>query len=204
MAACILLVAGRFFMDARVSHSVPSKESRNTGAPHVNPDSSGRHPPAWPPGPHECGVDPAWIDYNGHLRDGYFAVIASASIDALMDDLGIDESYRRATHCTLYTLELHLRFLREIKGGERLRIDWYPAEFDAKRLRLLLAMRPAGTGEIAAVVDVMLIHVRQDATVRSAPFPPAVQQRIADWHALGVPGEVLELGSRPLTLRRPP
>jgi acyl-CoA thioester hydrolase len=203
MAACILLVASRFFKDPGVRHSVVPADGRDTGGLHVNPDMCRRRPPAWPPGPHECGVDPAWIDYNGHLRDGYYAVIASASIDALMDDLGIDESYRRDTRCTLYTLEMHVRFLREIKGGERLRIDWYPAEFDPKRLRLLIVMRLAGTGEIAAVIDVMLMHVRQDATVRGTPFPPGIHQRIADWQALGVPGEVLELGSRPLALRSP-
>lgn len=158
---------------------------------------------AWPPGPHECGIDPAWIDYNGHLRDGYYALIASASIDTLMDDLGIDEAYRRDERCTLYTLEMHLRFLREIKGSARLRIDRYPAEFDAKRLRLLIAMRDAGTDEVAAVADVMLMHVHQGATVRGAPFPPAIHERLTVWQALGVPEDLRALGSRALTLQRP-
>lgn len=154
-------------------------------------------------GHQECAIDPAWIDYNGHLRDGYYVLIASASIDALMDELGMDESYRRDTRCTLYTLEVHVRFLREIKGEGRLCIDRYPAAFDAKRLRLLLAMRPAGADEIAAVVDVMLMHVQQGADVRSAPFPPAIHQRLAAWHAHGVPDEILALGSRPLALPGP-
>lgn len=159
--------------------------------------------PAWPPGPHECSLDPSWIDYNGHLRDGYYVLVASASIDALMDDLGIDESYRRDTQCTLYTLEIHVRFLFEIKGDARLRTDRYPAGFDAKRLRLLLAMRPAGADRIAAVVDVMLMHVQQGGQARGAPFPPAIRERLAAWHALGIPDEVLGLGSRPLALPSP-
>lgn len=154
-------------------------------------------------GHQECAIDPAWIDYNGHLRDGYYVLIASASIDALMDDLGMDESYRRDTRCTLYTLEIHVRFLREIRGDARLRIDRYPAAFDAKRLRLLLAMRPSGAREIAAVVDVMLMHVQQGADVRGAPFPPAIHRRLAAWHALGVPDEVRSLGSRELALPGP-
>jgi acyl-CoA thioester hydrolase len=154
-------------------------------------------------GHQECALDPSWIDYNGHLRDGYYVLIASASIDALMDDLGMDETYRRDTRCTLYTLEVHVRFLREIKGDARLCIDRYPAAFDAKRLRLLLAMRPAGAEEIAAVVDVMLMHVQQGAKVRGAPFPPAIHERLAAWHARGVPDEILALGSRPLALPIP-
>jgi acyl-CoA thioester hydrolase len=170
----------------------------------MSASGSDRTTPSWPPGPYECGIDPAWIDYNGHLRDGYFALVASASIDALMDDLGIDETYRRDERCTLYTLEMHLRFLREVKGSARLRIDRYPAEFDAKRLRLLMAVRPKDTGEVAAVADVMLMHVHQGATVRSAPFPPVMHQRLAAWQALGVPEDLRELGSRALTLHRPP
>jgi acyl-CoA thioester hydrolase len=137
------------------------------------------------------------------LRDGYYVVIASASIDALMDDLGMDESYRRDTRCTLYTLELHVRYLREIRGDAGLRIDWYPAELDAKRLRLLIVMRPAGAQEIAAVVDVMLMHVHQGAAVRGAPFPAAIQERLAAWQALGVAEEVRRLGSRALALPGP-
>lgn len=151
-------------------------------------------------GHQEIAIDPAWIDYNGHLRDGYYVLIASASIDALMDDLDMDESYRRDTQCTLYTLEVHVRYLREIKGDARLCIDRYPAGFDAKRLRLLLTLRPAGADEIAAVVDVMLMHVHQGAEVRGAPFPPGIQQRLAAWQALGVPEAVLSLGSRPMAL----
>jgi acyl-CoA thioester hydrolase len=154
-------------------------------------------------GHQECALDPTWIDYNGHLRDGYYVLIASASIDALMDDLGMDETYRRDTRCTLYTLEVHVRFLREIKGNARLCIDRYPAGFDAKRLRLLLALRSAGADEIAAVVDVMLMHVQQGADVRGAPFPPAIHGRLAAWHALGVPDEILSQGSRPLALSGP-
>ena len=80
----------------------------------MSDSSSGSAAPAWVPRAYTCSVDPAWIDYNNHLRDGFYAVMASASIDALMDELGLDEAYRQRTLCTLYTLEMHLRFLREI------------------------------------------------------------------------------------------
>lgn len=154
-------------------------------------------------GHQEIAIDPAWIDYNGHLRDGYYVLIASASIDALMDDLGMDRDYRSGTQCTLYTLEVHVRYLREIRSDARLCIDRYPAGFDAKRLRLLLALRPADAAGIAAVVDVMLMHVHQGADVRGTPFPADINQRLAAWHALGVPDEVRNLGSRAMALPGP-
>jgi acyl-CoA thioester hydrolase len=155
---------------------------------------------AWAPREFVSQIEPDWIDYNGHLRDGYYALIASASIDALMDDLGIDADYRREQQCTLYTLEMHLRFLREVKQSATLVLDRYPAASDAKRLRLLIGMRAADSRELAAVFDVMLMHVHQGATVRSAPFPASVLARLAAWRNTPLPAELLALGSRALSL----
>jgi acyl-CoA thioester hydrolase len=163
---------------------------------------SGSARPAWAPRVFASRVDPDWIDYNGHLRDGYYALVASTSIDALMDDLGIDAAYRRDQHCTLYTLEMHVRFLREIKGATTLMLDRFPAGGDAKRLRLLIGMRAADSDQLAAVFDVMLMHVHQGQTVRATPFPAAVQERLAAWRATQVPQDLLALGSRSLALSR--
>jgi acyl-CoA thioester hydrolase len=167
----------------------------------VSGSGSDKSAPAWSPRVFTSRIEPGWIDYNGHLRDAYYTLIASASIDALMDDLGIDEAYRRDEHCTLYTLEMHVRFLREIKGDATLALDRYLLEFDAKRLRLLIAMRAAQDAEVAAVVDVMLMHVHQGESVSSRPFPTIVQQRLASWQLQTAPSELLALGSRQLTLQ---
>lgn len=159
--------------------------------------------PTWSPNVYQQSIDPQWIDYNGHLRDGYYALIASASIDALMDDLGLDDHYRRDTHCTLYTLEMHVRFLKEVKGDATLILDRYPAELDAKRLRLLIAMRSSSrSDDIAAVVDVMLMHVHQGESVRASAFPAMTNERLNAWRAQPIPDNVLALGSRPLSLSR--
>lgn len=157
---------------------------------------------AWRPRAYVCPVDPAWIDYNGHLRDGYYAVVASASIDALMDDLGLDAGYRAQTACTLYTLEMHLRFLREVKGDTGLTLESYPVEFDAKRLRLLITLRTTGSTETSAVIDTLLMHVHQGETVRSSAFPEATRARLEAWSATPVSPELIALGSRTLTLKR--
>ena len=156
------------------------------------------------PRDYRCQIDPGWIDYNRHLRDGYYGVIASAAIDALMDDLGLDADYRSRTACTLYTLEMHLRYLREIKGDARVVVRSFALESDAKRLRLLIDMRTEGSDAPAAVVDTMLMHVHQGATVRSEPFPAEVRARIEAWSTHAVDADLVALGSRALTLGRRP
>ena len=67
-------------------------------------------------------VEPAWIDYNGHLRDAYYGLVMSYAIDDIMDHLGLDAPYRERTRCTLYTLELHMRYLHEVKSTDDLAV----------------------------------------------------------------------------------
>src|SRR5262249_2110436 len=56
---------------------------------------------------YQTTILPDWIDYNGHLRDAYYALIVSQASDALMDRVGLDAPYRTRTRCTLYTVEMH-------------------------------------------------------------------------------------------------
>src|SRR5882724_5533268 len=67
-------------------------------------------------------IEPDWIDYNGHLRDAYYGLVASYAVDGVMDILGLDAAYRARTHCTLYTLEVHLHYLHEVKSSDDLRV----------------------------------------------------------------------------------
>ena len=44
-------------------------------------------------------IAPEWIDYNGHVRDAYYGLMASLAVDALMDQIGIDAHYREQSGC---------------------------------------------------------------------------------------------------------
>ena len=47
---------------------------------------------------YRCTIGPEWVDFNGHLRDGYYMVLFSSAVDALMDLAGLDYSeYRNAS-----------------------------------------------------------------------------------------------------------
>jgi acyl-CoA thioester hydrolase len=131
------------------------------------------------------GIEPAWIDYNGHLRDAYYGLILSYATDALMDRLGLDAAYRAASGCTLYTVEMHLHFLREVKATERLTAAALILGADHKRLHLALELQRDSDGELAASAELMLLHVHQGATVASAVFPAPVVAAIAAFQAAG-------------------
>lgn len=128
--------------------------------------------------PYRANIDETWIDYNGHLRDAYYGVIFSAAIDELMDQLGLDAEYRARTSCTLYTLELHLHFLHEVKASDELSLHTVVLDADRKRIHAGCLFRCARVPEPVAVAEAMLLHVRQGATPATASFPEPIEQRL--------------------------
>ena len=142
-----------------------------------------------------------WIDYNDHLRDAYYGVIFSTATDALMDhDLGLDADYRARTRCTLYSLESHIHWLREVKYGVTVEVDAHVLGYDAKRLHLAMELRIAGSMDVVAATEYMLLHYRQGDHPGAASFPPDVLARIESLKAADGGVEWAGPRSRALTL----
>jgi len=151
---------------------------------------------------YSTAVDPAWIDYNGHLRDGYYGVIMSLACDALMDHLGLDERYRRDTGCTLFTLEQHQHFLHEVKGSDRVEVRVRILGVDRKRLHAAFDFHTAHYADPVATGEMMLLHVHQgEAATASAPFPAEISTAIEAMRAATATSAAPPQGSRRIELR---
>ncbi|WP_027136404.1 3-hydroxyacyl-CoA dehydrogenase NAD-binding domain-containing protein [Geminicoccus roseus] len=118
------------------------------------------------------GVNPSWVDYNGHMSEGSYLWAFGDASDALFRYVGIDEAYRAAGH-SFYTVESHINYLREVGSGDRLRYTTQLLDLDEKRLHLFHEMFHDGTGELVATTEQMLMHVDSRAQ-RSAPIQPEV------------------------------
>jgi len=128
---------------------------------------------------YRTGVLPDWIDYNGHLRDAYYSLIVSLACDALMDRLGLDEAYRTRTRCTLYTLEMHLHFLREVKQTDTVDVAVRILGTDRKRIHAAFDMRCGRYPDPVASAELMLLHVHQGEEPKAQSFPPEVIEALA-------------------------
>jgi acyl-CoA thioester hydrolase len=152
-------------------------------------------------------IRPEWIDYNGHLRDAYYSLIASEATDALMERVGLDAAYRARTGCTLYTVEMHVHFLQEVKQSDTAAVSVRLLGFDHKRIHALFEIARAGAVQPAANVEMMLLHVRQERErAVSAPFPPEVTASLAQLAAASATLPPANPGSRRMELpaRRTP
>ena len=124
----------------------------------------------------ETEVQPDWIDYNGHMQDAYFGLIFSYAVDAFQDAVGFDAAYRERTGCTIYLLEDHKFYLREVKVGAHVQVETRVLACDSKRFHLHLTMRE-GEGTVA-VCEFMELHVQQDPRPHAAEIPKAIQYRL--------------------------
>jgi len=127
-------------------------------------------------------VEDHWIDYNGHLNMAYYNVLFDRTVDEAYELIGIGADYVSDRKHSLYTAEVHLRYLRELHAGDPVRVTFQLLEFDGKRLHTFEQLFHAEDGWVAATSENMSLHV--DMGVRkAAPFPAEVARRLAEMKA---------------------
>ena len=126
---------------------------------------------------YQTRIIPDWVDYNGHLRDAFYLLIFSYATDALMDRLGMDSNNREASGHSLFTLELHLNYLHEVKLDTEVEVHTQIIGHDSKRLHLYHSLHKVGDDQELAGNEQMLLHVDL-AGPRSAPFSADTLSRL--------------------------
>ncbi|WP_326731102.1 thioesterase family protein [Streptomyces phaeochromogenes] len=131
-------------------------------------------------------VRPEWIDYNGHLSEAFYVLVFGHATDAMMDATGMDAMYRSDSGCSLYTVESHIRYLRDVPEGARLGVRTRILGTGGKKAHFthemyVLDAANAAPDEDSAVVatsELLALHVDQKAG-RATPFPEGVRDRLA-------------------------
>jgi acyl-CoA thioesterase FadM len=146
-------------------------------------------------------VPPAWIDYNGHLNEGYYGVAFGDASDALLDHLGFDGEYRE-NHGTFYTVETRIRFLREVHEGSEIHTATLLLGADEKRLHVHHDLLVGDSPDPVATQETMMLHVAQHPTGPGvAPMSEPLLGRalaLATLHSTVSPGDHVGRGVRTL------
>ena len=122
-------------------------------------------------------VDPEWVDYNGHMTESAYLVVAGGATDGLFRYVGIDQQYREAGYA-FYTVETHINFKNEVKTDANLDVQTVVIAVDDKRLQFIHLIGNLETGETSCTVEQMLVHV-DNQVGRSAPILPEVRAALA-------------------------
>ena len=92
------------------------------------------------------------------------------------------EDYLASESGTMFALEDHLTYQRELKLGEWFRISVQLLDFDQKRIHYFLRMFRREDDVLAATCEHLSIYVDMKAR-RSAPFPPTIAAKIGEFRA---------------------
>jgi carnitine 3-dehydrogenase len=122
-------------------------------------------------------VDPSWLDYNGHMTESRYLHVFSEATDALLRAVGIDAAYL-GRGASAYTVETHLRHLRDVAGLEPIEVSTQILGADEKRLHVFHTMSHGLGEETLATAEQMLLHVDTEAG-RTTAWREPVASRVA-------------------------
>jgi acyl-CoA thioester hydrolase len=123
-------------------------------------------------------VDPAWIDYNGHLNMAYYNVLFDRAVDELYELAGIGERYLKQEQRSFFTAEVHIRYLRELHANDPVRVTFQLLDYDSKRLHYFEQLFHATEGFVSATSEILSLHV-DILRKKTAPFSDKVARMLA-------------------------
>ncbi len=128
-------------------------------------------------------VEPAWIDYNGHLNMAYYNVLFDRAVDEVFELLGCGLDYVRTRRHSCFTAETHVRYLRELKAEDPVRVTFQLLDYDHKRMHFFEHLLHANEGWVSATSENMSLHVDMEQKC-TAPFPAAIASALGSMKAM--------------------
>lgn len=150
----------------------------------MSPLEPGERPPA-PLMLHREKVRREWLDYNEHMNVAYYLLAFDHATEAFADYIGIGWDHTRATGGSIFIVEAHVAYFREVVEDDPLRFATHVLDFDERRIHYAHTMFHDRAGYHAATNELMLLHVDLP-TRRAVAMPAAVLDRLArisDAHA---------------------
>lgn len=149
------------------------------------------------------GIEPGWIDFNGHLNMAYYLLVFDRGYEAVARALGMGATYAAERRMTTYTGDARVSYLREVHGDARVVTTFQLLDHDEKRLHAFQEMRHETEGWLAATCETLTLHIDM-AGPKVCPFPDDVLARIEAMAAAQADLPRPEGAGRPIGIRRKP
>lgn len=113
-----------------------------------------------------------WLDAYGHLNEAYYLVPFSNTSWIMQDHFGLGVDYFKRTGCAMYTVETHIRYLREVRAPAELAVETLILGSDAKRMWFAHLMLVDGSLRATGECMTLHYHTREK---RTTAMPEAVR-----------------------------
>ena len=111
---------------------------------------------------HRSDVNPAWIDYNGHMNDAQYSVFVTLANEQYINSIGMGRDYLESTGKTLYTVEMHIKYLSEVKLENKLEARIHVASNTSKSMNVKTDIY-INSEKLAAEAEITYLHYDQNA-----------------------------------------
>ena len=145
---------------------------------------------------HSEPLQDAWLDAYGHLNEAYYLVPFSNTTWRLQDHFGLGVDYFGNTGCAIYTVETHLRYLREVRKPAMMNIESIILGSETKKIWFAHLMLVDETQ--CATAEFMALHY-DTKQGRTAPMPDDVQAMLKDFEVKQKP----DWAGRRISLNKP-
>ena len=125
----------------------------------------------------QTDVRPDWIDYNDHMNVAYYVMVFDQAMDEFLNLYGLGKDYTLGGHGSVFALQNHIHYMREVSVGTRLWVNLQLLDLDAKRIHVFFRMRDLSNDQVVSTSEFLCIHVNVQ-TRRSAVFPAPQRQQL--------------------------
>jgi len=107
----------------------------------------------------EQTVIPEWVDFNGHMNVAFYMVAFDRCVDDMYNRLLVGPDFIDDSGCSVFTLEAHISYLREVVESDPLHITGRLMDYDGKRIHAYFEMFHGADGHMTAAMEQLGIHV---------------------------------------------
>jgi acyl-CoA thioester hydrolase len=118
-------------------------------------------------------VLPEWLDEMGHMNVMWYTHLFSKGVHGFFAMFGFTPEYMLGNLAGTFALELHVRYLSELRVGERVAIYSRALGRTAKRLHYMQFLVNDGKQVLSATGELVSAHVDMKVR-RQAPLPEAI------------------------------
>ncbi|MCE9605702.1 MAG: thioesterase family protein [Planctomycetia bacterium] len=122
-------------------------------------------------------VLPDWIDEMGHMNVMWYTHLFSRAVFGFFDLFGFTPEYMQTHAAGSFALELHVRYLAEVRVGQKVTLRTRVLGRTAKRMHYMQFLIIDGSEKLSATGELVSAHVDMKVR-RQSPLPEALTAKL--------------------------
>jgi acyl-CoA thioester hydrolase len=121
----------------------------------------------------QAEIPTSYLDEMGHMNVMWYTHLFSRAVWGLFDRIGFTHEYMQANRAGSFALELHVRYLAEVRAGQHVTLRTRCLARTPKRIHYMHFMVLDERDVLGATGEIVSAHVDMN-TRRQSPFPEPI------------------------------